>query len=681
MNSNKFYQEIALLRELFHKKGGFDDSNAKLDEIAKILAVYVHQLNERNTSKNNLKNLLEAGLPGEEMEFRLQEMFKEVAFQPYFLNIDGTSIFGSNPRLNIPHGHLDFLIALVQIVVNSVDSLQTDSGSFKLDILNEAFGHFVRDNFRNNIEDAQYMTPAEVVDLMCAIAISDLTPIQLENLTVCDPCCGVGSFISSFYQEYKNRNHKGTLHVVGQDKVGRMVRFAKINMLVADNVDSHISVGNSLVGTSLLDSYTGQIDLILTNPPFSAKFSSRELADNKDKYTLLKENFEETDSVFPSELLLIDRSLKLLKDGGKLLVIVPDSVISSGGLNTLLRGKINDSHEVKVRAIIELPAVTFAQAGTRTKTCILYLEKNNFNISKVESPVFLAKSDGIGFEVSVRKGAPIKYKYGENDLPTILNAYEKFRELEVPVEETILETHPSCMASTQKVLRQNAWTPSRFHSSKIMALTGFQNQMDGEFQLVRLSDLVDFSSRRTRKKDDYSERKCISVLHVYNRDQIDLEEMMVYKPKYPGKHCAPGDLIYSKINPRILRVVVIPELPYDLTCSTEFEIMNTKCEISNYGIKLLLMHPHVQMQINGFTAGTSSSHNRIKSEDLRNVLIPIPLPNTKTSEQFATQILEYETNAKKANQLAYELLQRRFRFFGMISSAAEHLQSSTAHAL
>ena len=45
------------------------------------------------------------------------------------------------------------------------------SGNDDLDILNEAFGHHVRDSFRNHIEDAQYMTPLEVVDFMVRMAM------------------------------------------------------------------------------------------------------------------------------------------------------------------------------------------------------------------------------------------------------------------------------------------------------------------------------------------------------------------------------------------------------------------------------------------------------------------------------------------------------------------------------
>ena len=44
MNATQiFYDDIAQIRDLFHKYGRFDDANAKLDELSKYLCIYVFQ--------------------------------------------------------------------------------------------------------------------------------------------------------------------------------------------------------------------------------------------------------------------------------------------------------------------------------------------------------------------------------------------------------------------------------------------------------------------------------------------------------------------------------------------------------------------------------------------------------------------------------------------------------------
>ena len=104
-----------------------------------------------------------------------------------------------------------------------------------------------------------------------------------------------------------------------------------------------------------------------------------------------------------------------------MLIIVPDSVISSKGTAQLLRERLK--HKAIVKAIIELPSVTFAQAGTRTKTAILHILKRDPGKAEY-SDIFMAKSELLGFEVSSKKGVPVKIKKGVNDLEDIARCYK-----------------------------------------------------------------------------------------------------------------------------------------------------------------------------------------------------------------------------------------------------------------
>ena len=253
MTSNKvFYKEISELRDLFHKYGKFDDSNAKLDEISKYIAIYLYQLHSGVQGKNNLKKLVSLYEKDKSTKLvnTLKSIFAEVANSKEFLNEDKTSIFGNTPILNIEENDDNFAYHLIRLVVNSVESIKNTNDEYNFDLLNESFGHFVRDNFRNHIEDAQYMTPYEAVELMCNIALSDLeledAGKRIQDFVVCDPCCGVGSFISTFYKKNKDNNviDSSKVKIVGQDKVARMVRMAKINMLLFNNHNNIISNGN-----------------------------------------------------------------------------------------------------------------------------------------------------------------------------------------------------------------------------------------------------------------------------------------------------------------------------------------------------------------------------------------------------------------------------------------------------
>lgn len=652
-----FYYALKGIRDLFHKSGRLDDSNVKLDEIVKLISLYLYQ----PYSQSNLRELLTNYEYDHSFDItaELKQSFSRLAADKQFLNDDATSIFGSNPQLNIQDGHNEFAYELLRLVIASMDSVTTGGGlNANFDLLNEAFGHFIRDNFRNHIEDAQYMTPPEVVEFMAQIALHDL--IQSDSMlkgrfVVMDPCCGVGSFLSTFYRLARNLPEFKScmIEVVGQDKVDRMVRLTKINMMLFNTKNHKITVGNSLVGESALNNYDGQVDLILTNPPFGAKFSSQEIYRNYKKYHLLHPLARTNGKSFTSELLFIDRCLSLLKPGGRLLVVIPDNVISANGMPAILRQLLSKYAFIKL--IVELPTVTFAQAGTRTKTHILYLQKRPPNMLArqpvlegfgdladetllwqpdvlTRHPVFMALSDDLGFEVKSRRGSPVKVNAGKNDLPLILEGYTSKRLIaqDFDQEYQVVRDKPSCVFVDPITVLESSWTPNHYNAGRYKAIAQLRNRANQDIELLPLRKVVDFLSANRRQDSIEEESKCISVLHVMSDGVIDYSELFNYAPKHSGVPCQPGDLLFSKINPRIPRTLIVPDVKIPLTCSSEFEIMNSKIHIDNYAVMMLLLSSLVQEQIQFLTSGTSSSHNRIKTKELKQVLLPIPKAGTDT---------------------------------------------------
>jgi hypothetical protein len=97
-----------------------------------------------------------------------------------------------------------------------------------------------------------------------------------------------------------------------------------------------------------------------------------------------------------------------------------------------------------------------------------------------------------------------------------------------------------------------------------------------------------------------------------------------------------------------MRVSIVPSLPYSTGCSTEFAVLRSKCDLSEWELLLLLRSDVVQQQIQTLTSGTSSSHNRIKSRDLGAVNVPVPKPRSKgakalrkNAEQLEAATIEY----------------------------------------
>jgi hypothetical protein len=317
-------------------------------------------------------------------------------------------------------------------------------------------------------------------------------------------------------------------------------------------------------------------------------------------------------------------------------------VISAKGPSSLVRQLLARSAELI--AVIELPPVTFAQAGTRTKTTIIAFRKCLEPCK--DQNVFFAEAHSLGFEVSKRKGVSLKRLEGKNELIPILNSFQNRQNFDSD-NGTFADWRIISPTSL------DAWTPRRFRSLNNSS-SGLPE--DIEFKTIPLYDLV--KVREKRKPKPYSpDTYFISILHVIGEGILDIPTMIGYRPITPGIPVTPGSVIFSRLNPRIPRVMVVPDLGRPLLCSSEFEILEPVEGISPYAIAFLMLSGPVQAQIATLTAGTSASHSRVRPDEIRKILLPWPL---QCDGKFSNLIENY----KEANQAIVSSI---FRIFSMRS--------------
>lgn len=639
----QFNDGLLGMRELFHNSGRLEDSNAKLEEISKLLCLEIASVRDPNSQVPGLKEIL-AGRSGDRhLVSRLNRALSLASKSRILVNYDGESLLGPNPKFNIADSEIDLARGLAQIVLDSFNGhLRESEASDSFEFLNEAFSHFIRDNFRQNIEDAQYMTPPEVVNFMVDLGIARLKKrrFSLNNPPiVCDPSCGVGSFLAQFYRIWTASNKKRVEPIlIGQDKVDRMARLSLLNLALFGIEDPQVFRGNSLQADSPLDSYSNRCDLILTNPPFGARFKCSELAQYSSAYfPMLNGVIQKKRGLVDSELLFLDRYFSLLKPGGTMLAVLPDSVISAAGLPAQLRAKIQQNWTIK--SITELPAVTFAQAGTRTKTSILEIEKRK----PTQRATVMSNAHSLGFEVSSKKGVAYKKSEGENTLAPLLKSISTFSPSKPTTDRfVVLSDSPSSVAVAHRVLFEEGWTPSHYSSERLNTLQKISRlDIQKGYEVRTLGSLVEIAPKGGRWLPESESQKCISVLHVGDFGSLNVRELMQYAPKTAGKPCMAGDLLFSKINPRIPRALVVPELPFDLTCSPEFEVMRPLPGFTAHEIMLLLLSDFAQDQVLSLTSGTSSSHNRIKTKELLSIRLALPTPKSKHRAAYSKAVQSF----------------------------------------
>lgn len=308
----------------------------------------------------------------------------------------------------------DQLLLSSSALVRAVELLQHyDLSSSPVDIKGRAFQNVLLPAVRAGM--GQYFTPKEVIDFV----VKAMRPNVRE--LIIDPFCGSGHFLTSAI-DYVRRDHAKAdklfhefaftrLH--GIEKSDRMVRIAMTDMRLHGDGHSNIRCTDSLLPFSNYpDLYRETFDLVMTNPPFGVDLPADSLA-QLGPFVLCSERR----SSVSLEIVAFERCLQLLRPGGRLAIVLPDSVLSNKNTSNVrewVKG------QAKIRAIFSLPVETFSPFGANIKTSVLVLRK--FAPGEAESTeytIFLAEVQCIGYDAAGRQ-------IDTNDMEEISSQFRAF---------------------------------------------------------------------------------------------------------------------------------------------------------------------------------------------------------------------------------------------------------------
>lgn len=267
----------------------------------------------------------------------------------------------------------------------------------------------------------QHFTPRTVVNFMTNIL--DPSSKLSENYfpKIIDPACGSGGFLIKCLEEslytgkllnFSDENVEKIRKqmIYGTDLNERSVRVAKMNMSLHGDGKGGIYWCNGLTGNDNINN--NQYDYVITNPPFGVKIK------DKDILKLYKELIPDKipkDGI-NGEILFVERCINLLKDDGKLGILIPDGLINNK-TTKYVRDYI--TRELEVDAIISLPDRTFKSANANAVTSVLFGTKRK---EKKNKYIFMALAEEIGFERKTKNAKQIK----QNDLVNIEKIYKNY---------------------------------------------------------------------------------------------------------------------------------------------------------------------------------------------------------------------------------------------------------------
>ena len=361
-----------------------------------------------------------------EVEKRILDLFKEV-------KTNLPDVIDSEDKITLDTKSLMFIVGELQ----NYSLMESER-----DVVADAFETFIGHALKGGL--GQFFTPRNVVKMIVDI----LQPN--ENDKIIDPACGSGGFLieslksvwDKINQKYtklgwneveisKKKIEVATKNFRGIDKDYFLSKVAKAYMNLVGDGTTGIFCEDSLENPKNWRSEAktrielGSFDVLLTNPPFGStikvegeeKLKQFDLA-HQWKKKKIDSNFEKNnikDKEAP-QILFIERCLQLLKDGGKMAIVLPDGIFGNE-TESYVRNWILQN--TKIIAIIDIPLETFLP-HTGTKTSILILQKVEKEKLNENYPIFLSIAEYCGHD---RRGKEID----RDDIPEIATYFNEWK--------------------------------------------------------------------------------------------------------------------------------------------------------------------------------------------------------------------------------------------------------------
>ena len=343
---------------------------------------------------------------------RINQLYKRALKEQ--LNINDQQKIDADNVINRNKFPLNKLVYTIQ-ALESFSFLEGRNSLNGKDILGDFFENITRDGFKQN--KGQFFTPTPIVNfLLYALQLDQLAIKQLnekrELPLIIDPSAGSGTFLVEAMKlitkeiKYKQRKKIKTSRQIkerfeylfipdnNENKWARKYLYgseinfdlgisSKVNMILHGDGSTNIFVKDGLLPfrfykKDTLPNYleiattetiykekevNANFDVVISNPPFSVNLDTQTQREIKNIFLFGdKKN---------SENLFIERYYQLLKEKGRLGVVLPESVFDTTE-NKYIRLFLFKYFNIK--AVISLPQITF-EPYTSTKTSLLFAQK------------------------------------------------------------------------------------------------------------------------------------------------------------------------------------------------------------------------------------------------------------------------------------------------------------------
>ncbi|RAL26955.1 HsdM family class I SAM-dependent methyltransferase [Thermoflavimicrobium daqui] len=305
-------------------------------------------------------------------------------------------------------------------------------------------------------QNGQFRTPRHIIEMI----IKMMKPAPSDRIM--DPSVGTAGFlvltsqyIRKHYPEIFTDREKNNLckhfyqtMFYGLDIDMTMLRISTMNMILhgfhSPNILYHDAISKNY-------SQQDQFTLILANPPFKGSIDQEYVSPDLVQLLGASKN-----KPLKTELLFLALILRLLKQGGRCAIIVPEGVLFGRSKAHIRIRKELVEHQ-KVEAIISLPAGVFKPYASISTAVLIFTKTNKGGTNDVW--FYEMKADG--FSLDDKRIKLDENLHEQNNIPDIISRFENLE-----AEKGNQRTAQSFFVSIDEI-RQNQYDLSIYQYKEI----------------------------------------------------------------------------------------------------------------------------------------------------------------------------------------------------------------------
>ena len=582
---------------------------------------------------------------------------------------------------------------IVEVVRVLQDICITDTS---VDNIGAAFEIFFGSVFRGEL--GQYFTMRPLSRFTVA-----MLDIKHEHYVI-DPTCGSGGFLLEVLLQVWNKldkNYAGRREleriktdfalnqVYGIEIHDILARICKINLLLHHDGHTNIEGDKSCLDTEFtkerLRLGEENFNVVVGNPPFGDTIKEGD-EDQLGKSSLEDYAVAVGRVQIPSEHIIVEKSIKMLKDDGLLGLVLPDGVFNNQGEQSNCPQLRN--YLVKhgmILAVVSLPDYAFRKSGAQNKTSILFFKKFNYDkkmafdnvynaqiaaglteeqaivqaLSANPYNVFMAEANYVGYSSTgslMAKNDLYRGSAGghldDDQTGTILGEYRRFCSdptnyvpalndcigIDICKAWTAHESHRLDPKYHLFKAQEQQILPDGWVSKKISELMRRREEIarpqespETEVVVMTLSQTGDIRPREAGKGKNPPE-----WLGMYFEDSASTW----YKARQ-------GDLVYSSIDLWKGCIAVVPEQFDEALVTKEFPIYKMLTdEIDPEFLAVLLRSRYYQRAFRAITTG-HSNRRRTQTSDFESIEVCYP-PNKEIQRALIADVLTAKSQQRRA---------------------------------